>query len=68
MEASRYQTKDMIFSLVNSLVETTKYVTLYVGDAIWMGCDGETPVIKPGDVVEIEIPEIGTLRNPVVRE
>jgi 2-keto-4-pentenoate hydratase/2-oxohepta-3-ene-1,7-dioic acid hydratase in catechol pathway len=49
-------------------VETTKYVTLYAGDVMWMGCDGATPVIKAGDVVEIEIPEIGVLRNPVVGE
>ena len=64
-EASRYFTKDMIFSLVDFLVETTKYVTIYAGDVMWMGCDGATPDIVPGDVVEIEIPGIGTLRNPV---
>ena len=67
-EASRYFTKDMIFSLVDFLVETTKYVTIYAGDVMWMGCDGATPDIVPGDVVEIEIPGIGTLRNPVEGE
>ena len=67
-EASRYSTRDMIFSLVDFLVETTKYVTLYAGDVMWMGCDGATPDIAPGDVVEIEIPGIGTLRNPVAGE
>ena len=67
-EASRYFTKDMIFSLVDFLVETTKYVTIYAGDVMWMGCDGATPNIVPGDVVEIEIPGIGTLRNPVEAE
>ena len=65
VEASRYYTKDMIHSLVDFLVETTKYVTLYAGDVMWLGCDGATPDIAPGDVVEIEIPGIGTLRNPV---
>ena len=68
VEASRYYTKDMIYSLVDFLVETTKYVTLYTGDVMWMGCDGATPDIVPGDVVEIEIPGIGTLRNPVEGE
>ena len=68
VEVSHYHTKDMIFSLIDFLVETTKYVTLYAGDVMWMGCDGATPVIKSGDVVEIEIPEIGVLRNPVVGE
>ena len=67
-EASRYFTKDMIFSLLDFLVETTKYVTIYAGDVMWMGCDGATPDIAPGDVVEIEIPGIGTLRNPVEAE
>ena len=68
VEASRYYTKDMIFSLVDFLVETTKYVTIYAGDVMWMGCDGATPDIAPGDVVEIEIPGIGALRNPVEGE
>ena len=67
-EASRYHTVDMIYSVVDFLVETTKYVTLHAGDVMWMGCDGATPVIKPGDVVEIEIPGIGVLRNPVAGE
>ena len=35
---------------------------------MWMGCDGATPDIAPGDVVEIEIPGIGALRNPVEGE
>ena len=67
-EASRYSTGDAIYSLVDFLVETTKYVTLYPGDVMWLGCDGATPDIAPGDVVEIEIPGIGVLRNPVVGE
>jgi 2-keto-4-pentenoate hydratase/2-oxohepta-3-ene-1,7-dioic acid hydratase in catechol pathway len=33
-----------------------------------MGTDGPTENIKHGDLVEIEIPGIGVLRNPVVRE
>ena len=67
-EASRYSTGDAIYSLVDFLVETTRYVTLYAGDVMWLGCDGATPNIVPGDVVEIEIPGIGTLRNPVEGE
>ena len=30
--------------------------------------DGATENMKDGDVVEVEIPGIGVLRNPVVRE
>ncbi len=40
-------------------------VTLYPGDVIYSGTPGETAAIKPGDVVEIEIPGIGILRNRV---
>jgi len=33
---------------------------------IWMGTDGTSPDLKAGDVVEVEITGIGTLRNPFV--
>jgi 2-keto-4-pentenoate hydratase/2-oxohepta-3-ene-1,7-dioic acid hydratase in catechol pathway len=46
----------------------TKYLTLYPGDVLWMGTEGATENMKHGDVCEIEISGIGTLRNPVVRE
>ncbi len=42
------------------------YLTLYPGDVIWMGTDGSSPNIKAGDVVEVEITGIGTLRNRFV--
>jgi len=38
------------------------------GDVIWMGTDGASPDIKDGDVVEIDITGIGTLRNRFVKE
>jgi 2-keto-4-pentenoate hydratase/2-oxohepta-3-ene-1,7-dioic acid hydratase in catechol pathway len=46
----------------------SQYLTLYPGDVLWMGTDGATENMKDGDVVEVEVPEIGVLRNPVVRE
>ena len=46
----------------------TQYLTLWPGDVIWMGTDGTSPDLKPGDVVEIDITGIGTLRNPFVLE
>jgi 2-keto-4-pentenoate hydratase/2-oxohepta-3-ene-1,7-dioic acid hydratase in catechol pathway len=33
-----------------------------------MGTDGVSPNLKAGDVVEVEITGIGTLRNPFVAE
>src|SRR5438128_6188632 len=67
-ETNRFQTNDMIFGVVPFLVELTKYFTLWPGDVIWMGTDGASPDIRHGDVVEIEITGIGTLRNRFVAE
>jgi len=49
-------------------VAMTRYLTLYPGDVVWMGTEGATENMKHGDTVEIEINQIGTLRNPVIRE
>jgi 2-keto-4-pentenoate hydratase/2-oxohepta-3-ene-1,7-dioic acid hydratase in catechol pathway len=63
-----FRTNDMIFGVVEYLVAMTRYLTLYPGDMIWMGTEGETANMKHGDVCEVEITGVGTLRNPVVRE
>ncbi len=65
-ETGRFHTNDMIFGVVPFLVELTKYFTLSPGDVIWMGTDGASPNLKAGDVVEIDITGIGTLRNRFV--
>ena len=67
--ASEYSTKDMIFSLQHYIARMTRYVTLYPGDVIWMGCDGPTlPALEHGDLVEVVNDAIGVLSNRVVRE
>jgi 2-keto-4-pentenoate hydratase/2-oxohepta-3-ene-1,7-dioic acid hydratase in catechol pathway len=67
-ESNRFRTNDMIFGIKDFIVEMTKYFTLWPGDVIWMGTDGTSPDLKAGDVVEIEITGIGTLRNKFVAE
>ena len=67
-ETGRFRTNDMIFGIVPFIVELTKYFTLWPGDVIWMGTDGASPDLKAGDVVEIDITGIGTLRNRFVAE
>lgn len=57
----------MVFGVVDFLVAMTKYLTLYPGDMVWMGTEGATKDMTHGDVCEIEIAGIGTLRNPVMR-
>jgi 2-keto-4-pentenoate hydratase/2-oxohepta-3-ene-1,7-dioic acid hydratase in catechol pathway len=66
--SNRFRTNDMIFGIKDFIVEMTKYFTLWPGDVIWMGTDGTSPDIKAGDVVEIEISGIGTLRNRFIAE
>jgi 2-keto-4-pentenoate hydratase/2-oxohepta-3-ene-1,7-dioic acid hydratase in catechol pathway len=67
-ETNRFRTNEMIFGIVPFIVELTKYFTLWPGDVIWMGTDGASPDLKAGDVVEIDITGIGTLRNKFVAE
>jgi 2-keto-4-pentenoate hydratase/2-oxohepta-3-ene-1,7-dioic acid hydratase in catechol pathway len=64
----RFRTNDMLFGVAEYISAMSQYLTLHPGDVIWMGTDGVPVNMKAGDVVEIEITGIGTLRNPVVME
>ncbi|HTC09850.1 MAG TPA: fumarylacetoacetate hydrolase family protein [Acetobacteraceae bacterium] len=66
-ELIAFPTNHMVFGVVDFLVAMTKYLTLYPGDMVWMGTEGATKDMTHGDVCEIEIAGVGTLRNPVVR-
>jgi len=68
-------TKDMIFSVAETIAYISLLMTLEPGDIIATGTpEGvgfkRTPPIflKDGDVVEVEVEKIGILRNPVVRK
>ena len=63
-ETLRFRTNHMLFGVARFIGTMTRYLTLHPGDVIWMGTDGVSPDLKPGDAVEIEISGIGTLRNP----
>jgi 2-keto-4-pentenoate hydratase/2-oxohepta-3-ene-1,7-dioic acid hydratase in catechol pathway len=67
-EMFTYAVRDAIFGVRQFISRMSQYVTLHPGDVLWMGTDGATENMKDGDVVEVEIPGIGVLRNPVVRE
>jgi 2-keto-4-pentenoate hydratase/2-oxohepta-3-ene-1,7-dioic acid hydratase in catechol pathway len=58
----------LIFSIDNIVSYTSRYITLEPGDVIFTGTPGTTAAMKPGDVFEVEIPGVGTLRNTVVAE
>jgi 2-keto-4-pentenoate hydratase/2-oxohepta-3-ene-1,7-dioic acid hydratase in catechol pathway len=65
-ETTRFATNDMLFGVAAYISAITRYITLVPGDMIWMGTDGTSPDLKPGDTVEAEITGIGTLRNPFI--
>ncbi len=60
------RTRDMIFDVATVVSYISRYVTLDPGDVIYTGTPGTTRPIKPGDVVEVELEGVGTLRNRVV--
>lgn len=62
-----FDTEAMIYGISYFISRMTQYVTLYPGDVIWMGTDGASPNLKHGDVVEVSISGLGTLRNRFVR-
>jgi 2-keto-4-pentenoate hydratase/2-oxohepta-3-ene-1,7-dioic acid hydratase in catechol pathway len=63
-----FPTNHMLFGVATYISAITRYVTLYPGDVIWMGTEGAAPNLKPGDLCEIEIVGIGTLRNVFAAE
>jgi len=65
---TRFRTNDMLFGIARFLSAMSQYLTLWPGDVMWMGTDGSSPNLRAGDVVEVEITGIGTLRNRFVAE
>lgn len=66
-------TGDMIFSCAKIISYASKYIKLCPGDLIYTGTPSgvalegeEKHWLRPGDVVDVEIEGIGTLRNPLV--
>jgi len=71
----RASTDDMIFDVPTLVTELSEVMTLEPGDVILTGTPSgvgkarKPPVfLKPGDVCEVEVPELGVLRNPVTQE
>jgi 2-keto-4-pentenoate hydratase/2-oxohepta-3-ene-1,7-dioic acid hydratase in catechol pathway len=61
-------TRQMIFSIPQIVAFVSRNFTLMPGDIIATGTPSGVGAIRHGDVVEIEIENIGTLRNPVIEE
>ena len=65
-EKQQERTGRLIHDVASTVSFISRYITLHPGDLIFTGTPGETPRIRPGDVVEVELEGVGVLRNPVV--
>ena len=58
-------TSELVFSPDELLSYISRYVTLLPGDVIFTGTPGQTQAVAGGDVIEVEIENVGVLRNAV---
>jgi 2-keto-4-pentenoate hydratase/2-oxohepta-3-ene-1,7-dioic acid hydratase in catechol pathway len=56
---------DMVFGVPSLIAAISRIMTLEPGDIIATGTPEGVGPLLPGDVVEVEIPGVGTIRNPV---
>jgi 2-keto-4-pentenoate hydratase/2-oxohepta-3-ene-1,7-dioic acid hydratase in catechol pathway len=64
----RGNTRDFIFSLDAIIRYVSRVMTLLPGDLIATGTPAGVGPLKAGDVVEVSVEGIGTLKNPVTDE
>lgn len=58
-------TRDMVFSVPNLVAFISSVMTLEPGDLIFTGTPAGVGPLKAGDIIEIEIENLGKLSNPV---
>jgi 2-keto-4-pentenoate hydratase/2-oxohepta-3-ene-1,7-dioic acid hydratase in catechol pathway len=68
-------TRELIFGIDQLLAHISQLVTLHPGDLIFTGTppgvgDARQPPVylQPGDLMEVDIENVGVLRNPVIAE
>jgi 2-keto-4-pentenoate hydratase/2-oxohepta-3-ene-1,7-dioic acid hydratase in catechol pathway len=59
---------DMAFSVPVLIAYISSIMTLEPGDVIATGTPAGVGPLQPGDMVEVEVPGVGTIRNPVTAE
>ncbi len=62
------QVSEMLFSVPALIAFLSAHLALHPGDVIATGTPPGVGPLHPGDLVEVRIPEIGTLENPVLGE
>lgn len=63
-----FETADMLFGIEEFISTMSQYLTLHPGDIIWMGTDGSSPNLQPGDRVDVSLTGLGTLSNRFVKQ
>ena len=56
----------MVFGVATLIEYITSFMTLLPGDVLLTGTPEGVGKLADGDVVEVEVEGVGTLRNPVV--
>jgi 2-keto-4-pentenoate hydratase/2-oxohepta-3-ene-1,7-dioic acid hydratase in catechol pathway len=64
-EKQRASSKEMVFSITNVLSYVSHVMTLEPGDIVATGTPSGVGPLAPGDVVEVEIPGVSKVSNPV---
>ena len=59
------RTSDLLFDSSFLVSYISRYVTLEPGDMVFTVTPGTTSAMQPGDVVEIELEDVGVLRNTI---
>ena len=67
-EVQHGRTEEMLFTFAEIISYISQQVTLHPGDLVFSGSTGVTTGLKDGDLIEVEIPGIGLLSNPVKLE
>ena len=68
VERQHGHAREMVFGFAALVAFISQAMTLEPGDLIATGTPAGVGPLKAGDVVEVEIPAVGVLRNPVVAE
>lgn len=64
----RGRLRDLVFSIPALIAYASAVMTLEPGDVLLTGTPAGVGHLQEGDVVEVEVPGLGLLRNPVVGE
>ena len=59
-------TDEMIWDMHYLVADIARTITLLPGDVILSGTPANSRPVEPGDVVEVEVDGLGTLRNTIV--